>query len=100
MGMILKAEQLKDYLGVGDDVLRRFVADGLPCYWTGGSPGCGHRLFHRALVDEWLAQRMRPEPEHQAGTGPAPPTRVPARTRRGKAVGGGPIRTETGYKSF
>jgi hypothetical protein len=92
-GSILRTEQIKDYLGIGDDTLARYIDEGLPHMWTGLRPGHGHRLFHIALVDEWLTRRM-------VSLGQSAATR-PTTRRRGRPSGGdGPIRTAEGYDGF
>lgn len=89
--MLMNADSLMEYLGVKDDTLRRFIAEGLPVYWTGGGEGCGLRLFHRQLVDDWFKARMEAEARRRAaeaakGEASSPPRPV---GRPAGAKGGG-----------
>jgi hypothetical protein len=65
--VMMTSGALKAYLSVGDEVLARWVAEGMPCEWVSGSRGTGKRLFHRLLVEDWFRERhLRREQERRA----------------------------------
>ena len=55
--ILLTASELLELLPVGPDTLTRWVAEGLPCLWSGGRPGVGVRLFRLGLVEDWIDGR-------------------------------------------
>jgi phage terminase Nu1 subunit (DNA packaging protein) len=79
--ILLTASELLELLPVGPDTLTRWVAEGLPCLWSGGRPGVGVRLFRLGLVEDWIDGRTlgAAKGEGEDGT----PTRP---GRRGKAA--------------
>jgi phage terminase Nu1 subunit (DNA packaging protein) len=80
--LLLTASELLELLPVGPDTLARWVAEGLPCLWSGGRPGVGVRLFRLNLVEDWIDGRTlgtAKTGEGEDGTPPKP-------GRRGKAA--------------
>jgi phage terminase Nu1 subunit (DNA packaging protein) len=80
--LLLTASELLELLPVGPDTLTRWVAEGLPCLWSGGKPGVGVRLFRLGLVEDWIDGRTlgAAKGEGEDGT----PTRQTG--RRGQAA--------------